>query len=90
MNRAIDLYDWICEYIKYYSYMSLPLSLGIEYKIYFMGKLALFVDGVVVLFERCEYCGSNDEDLKEGLYGGYICNHCNAPITYKFVEKLDA
>ena len=33
----------------------------------------------VLIFRRCDYCKEKDVPLK-GLYDGYYCPHCGAPV----------
>lgn len=55
--------------------------------IYFMGKRVLFDGDNVTLYDGCDYCKTKNGRVKEGIYGGYYCGHCGAPITAKLRGK---
>ena len=43
------------------------------------GKLVCPGASNVVLFEKCNYCGTNSHP-KHSLYGGYFCSACGGPV----------
>ena len=58
----------------------MPQSLDGQYN--YLGMPAIFVNGGIVLLDRCIYCGSTDKMMYKNLLGQPCCSHCNAPILW--------
>jgi hypothetical protein len=71
MNERLTLDQWI-EIIKNHAYHMplVPVGASLLYK----GKKVIFKDSYILLFEKCEYCGTNS------LNSYNICNSCGASV----------
>ena len=82
MNKVISYEKWrevVFEnqnpMILGYSVLDFPFCRAL----YYQGKRVFFDEKHVVIFERCSFCGTENQP-EEGLYGGFYCSCCGAPI----------
>lgn len=78
---------YMLEEIKIDEYIAELNAMGVRKEPFFdgsasirwKGRPTIAIEGNIYMFICCDYCGGRKSPY-DGLYGGYYCSDCNAPV----------